>query len=330
MDLHRLLADEASRLADLHFRGGGGLLALDFTLTQLQRHHVGDRGGLFGVHEHVDHAVLQHLEFADRHAELLAGLGIFDRGVHQHAHRANGFGCMRRDGFVRHLLDELEAVIGRADECGWRILEGDFGGVQTVDGRIIARGDAFGLLVHDEDADALGIALAARGARGDDQGIGPWRAQHDGLLAADRVAAAIFLGRRREVRKIVAALRFGEGESDDGFARRDLVQPFLLLRVCAAVLEEAAADHNGRHIGLHHQRLAELFHQNHDVDRSAAKAAIGFRQRRRHQAQLRELLPVLDAVARLAARDLLEMLEGVVVGQIFLDRIAQERLLLGE
>ena len=119
MKLHRLLADEAAGLADLHLGRRGRLLALDIALVELERDHQRDRGRLLVVHEHVDHAVLQHLELADRHAELLARLGVFDRGVEQHLHRADRFGGMGGDGFVGHLLDQAKPVIGRADDS-WR------------------------------------------------------------------------------------------------------------------------------------------------------------------------------------------------------------------
>ena len=77
---------------------------------------------------------------------------------------AAGFGADRGDGLVDHLLDQRQAVVGLADQAGGRhldVLERDLRGAQAVDGRIVARRDALGLLVDEEDADALRVALAA-------------------------------------------------------------------------------------------------------------------------------------------------------------------------
>ena len=72
-----------------------------------------------------------------------------------------------------------------------------------------------------------------------------------------------------------------------------LRQPFALLRFGAAMFEEAAADHDGRHVRLDHQRLAEFLHDDQRVDRAAAEAAMLFGQRRRQQAEFGELLPMV-------------------------------------
>jgi uncharacterized circularly permuted ATP-grasp superfamily protein len=96
------------------------------------------------------------------------------------------------------------------------------------------------------------------------------------------------------------------------------------------VLHKAAADHDRLHERLDHERFAELFHDDHGIDRAAAKAAILFRERRREQTKLRELLPVLRLPAFVAARDLLEILEGVVVREKLRDGVAQKRLFFGE
>ena len=85
--------------------------------------------------------MLQHLELADRHAELLAGLGIFDRRIEQHLHGAAGLGGVGGDGFVGDLLDERQAVVRLADQIGGRdldILEGDLASAQAVNGGVVA------------------------------------------------------------------------------------------------------------------------------------------------------------------------------------------------
>ena len=73
MNLHRFLADRTPGLADLHLGSRRRLGAFAIAFAKFQGHHQGHRHRLFVIDEHVDHAMLQRLELADRHAELLAG-----------------------------------------------------------------------------------------------------------------------------------------------------------------------------------------------------------------------------------------------------------------
>ena len=74
-----------------------------------------DAAGLFQRHEHVGGAVLQRLELADLHAELLAGLQIFDGGLQRLVHRADRFRAQRDARLVDHALDQRQAVLGIAE-----------------------------------------------------------------------------------------------------------------------------------------------------------------------------------------------------------------------
>ncbi|MCY1227712.1 hypothetical protein D9M72_399980 [compost metagenome] len=66
--------------------------------------------------------MLQHLEGADRHAELLALARIVD-GVGQHArHGAIGFGRECDHGFVAQLFDQGKGLAFRADALAGRHL----------------------------------------------------------------------------------------------------------------------------------------------------------------------------------------------------------------
>src|SRR5690606_11635805 len=151
-------------------------------------------------------------------------LAIFDSGLVQLAHAADSFGRERGDGLIRHLLDEGQALAFRADQgigADLDVLESDFRSAAAIDGRIVARRNAGRGFVDDEDRDAVTVALTARGARGDDELLRPGRAEHNSLVAIDRVARAVLLRGRHEVGKIVAALRFGIGESPDSRAVND-------------------------------------------------------------------------------------------------------------
>jgi len=88
-----------------------------------------------------------------------------------------GFGAGGRDRLVHHLLDQRQGLAFGPDEglgADLHVLEDDLRGAEAVDRRIVAGGDARRVLRHDEDADPLGVALAAARARGDDQvgGVG--------------------------------------------------------------------------------------------------------------------------------------------------------------
>src|SRR5262249_37761836 len=104
----------------------------------------------------------------------------------------------------------------------------------------------------------------------------------------------------------------------------------LLLRSRAAMAQKAAADHDGRKIGLQHQRLAERLHHDHGFDGPCPEAAIGFRERQSKQALLGELAPDRAAPAALLFHILLAAVEIIGVGQKPVDALFQEPLLLGQ
>src|SRR5262245_10100363 len=79
VELDCLLTDEAPGPTDLHLGSGDSLASID--LITLVRHHGRQHAHaarLLERDQHVSGAVLQHLEAADRHAELLAGLEVVD------------------------------------------------------------------------------------------------------------------------------------------------------------------------------------------------------------------------------------------------------------
>ena len=104
VQLHGLLADEAGRPPDRRLRGRHRPRAYRGFVVEVQ--HGEQDGGecLLHLDVHIDHAVLEHLEAADRHAELLALLAVFD-GVRQYlSHATDGFRTDRGCTFVARLL----------------------------------------------------------------------------------------------------------------------------------------------------------------------------------------------------------------------------------
>src|SRR6185437_8134198 len=83
-------------------------------------------------------------------------------------------------------------------------------------------------------------------------------------------------------------------------------------------------------IGLDDQSAAEFLHHHHRFEWATAESAMLFRQGRGEKAKLRELGPMLRIAARIATRELAPVFVFVIVGEIALHRIAQQRLFLGE
>ena len=156
------------------------------------------------------------------------------------------------------------------------------------------------------------------------------RADHHGLVAVDDIARAVLLGRGLQVAPGVAALGLGIGEGEDGVARDDLADQ-LVGAGRLAVLEEAAADHHGGQVGLHHQGLTQLLHDDHVVGGPAAQAALVLGERGAQDAEfVGEGLPDLRPPAGLGLQRRAALVEAVVVGQVAGDGVAQHRLFFGE
>jgi hypothetical protein len=86
--------------ADTAFCASGAV-----ALGQAHGRHVHQRLRLLVLHEHVHHAVLQHLKLADRLAELLAGLAVLHGRLVEHLHGADRFRAHRQNALVDHLLE---------------------------------------------------------------------------------------------------------------------------------------------------------------------------------------------------------------------------------
>ena len=114
--------------------------------------------------------MLDHLEIADGLAELLALLGIIQRGGVQHLQHAAGFGAQGGGGFINHGLDQRQRFFAQhMFGAHGDIFEIDFAGRSAVHGQVIAAGDALGIGRDQQQRHAARIALAAGSARGDEQ-----------------------------------------------------------------------------------------------------------------------------------------------------------------
>ena len=136
MELHRLLADQTAGPADLHLGGGDRRAAL--LVIGFGRHHGGEHrhaARLLERDEHVDGAMLQHLEAADRYAELPARAQVFDCELVHRRHRADGFGRHRGDRLVDHPLDQRQGLARLAEHrlgSDLHLRKGNVGSPQTI------------------------------------------------------------------------------------------------------------------------------------------------------------------------------------------------------
>ena len=150
--------------------------------TSETRHRL----GLLVLDHHVDHPVLQCLERADRYAELLARLQVIERRVVGGLDRADGFGAYQRGREIDDLLDQRQRAIRRADEsvgADANVVERDIRCARCIEHPQRANRHARRIARDEQEADAVGVAVAAAGAHGYHQHVGG-RGVRNGLLDA--------------------------------------------------------------------------------------------------------------------------------------------------
>jgi hypothetical protein len=91
--------------------------------------------------------------------------------------------------------------------------------------------------------------------------------------------------------------------------------------------DQAAAEHDRSEIRLHDEVPAECFHQDGELDRAAAGAAVLRRKRQAEPAERGELGPQPAVEALFARGDPLERAIVVALAQEFLGAVAQDRVL---
>ncbi|MNF47971.1 hypothetical protein D3C84_291860 [compost metagenome] len=106
-------------------------------------------------------------------------------------------------------------------------------------------------------------------------------------------------------------------------------QAFVLLGA-AQLLQQAAGVDLRLQVGLQAQAAAQLGHDQHVVHAAAAEAAVGLGEGHAAEAQLAQLLPELAAEARLAAVEVLALLEAVAVAHQTGHGVLQHLLLFGQ
>ena len=109
MGLDGVLANKFGGPRYLRLAGGYGGHAFGGRQVELQCRHCRHGFALFNFHEHIDHAVLQHLKARDGLAKLVTLARIFQRALMQLECDAAGFGADRYCCFVDNLFDQRKA-----------------------------------------------------------------------------------------------------------------------------------------------------------------------------------------------------------------------------
>ena len=96
----------------------------------------------------------------------------------------------------------------------------------------------------------------------------------DALGAVEHPAARGRFGRRQHIGQVVARLPLAMREGQGHLAFGDLRQDRRFLRLVAGQAQRGAAQHDRRQIRFERQDPAERLHDQHDLDRAAAKPAM--------------------------------------------------------
>ena len=194
-------------------------------------------------------------------------------------------------------------------------------------GRIAAPAHARSVGVDKEEDDPVTIAALAAYARRDDELIGAVALADERFFSVQHESAAAVLDRAQgHIVEIEARLFLHMREAQPELARRDRADQLGALLVACAVLQQGAAQDDGLKVGLERQRLAELLHHDHGLDRAAAEAAVSFSKGRAEQAHLGVVAPQGFAPTVRACLIGLASLEPVPVLHQPRDIIAQKLL----
>ena len=326
VQLHGLLADEARCLADQHLGPGHGVAACGRVgVAAVRGGQVDHRACLFELDQHVGHAVLQGLEAADRHAELLARAAVFDGRLEDALERAEGVGAERGDAVVDD-FGEGRGDIGAESRIGvdLDVVEFEVGGALTVDRVQRVAGQARGVARHGEQPDALVIA------RRDQHEVGHRRVIDHAFRPVQGPARSAARRARGDPVDADARLRFLVGEHGDALAAGQRRQPACALRVGAAAHDRIGGDDRAGQERFEEQAVTGRLGDEHDPDRAGADAAVGLRNVDREQAELGQLRPDLARPSGLRFEQPVALLEAVGAGQEALRRVEQHLLFVVE
>ena len=201
-------------------RAGGDRVAARLCVleTHLHRGEVRHRADLLDAHQHVGDPVLQRLELADRHAELLARLQILVGGLGQRFDDAQRFRAERRTGKLDRALEHGGAAGSIGQHRGLRnhdTVERDFRGTQAIDRGVVESAQARRIAIDHEQRDAARVRYIAGHPGTDDQVIRLGAVQHHRLASRQLVAIAVHGCRGGDMIEVIPTARLQRAECED-------------------------------------------------------------------------------------------------------------------
>ena len=270
---------------------------------------------------------------ADRLAELLARLQVFERHRLHRLHRTDRLGGGRGDAGLDDALDDRKA---RADLAEHRIraqfdaAQRDLRGARAVAHRVGAARHPVRRGIDEKQRDAARIVALAGGACADHQHPGAVAMGDDAFRAIEHPAAGFRPRRRQHIRKVIACLALAMREGEQQLALGHARHQSRLLRLAAGQAQRRPGQDDCRQIGLQHEDPAERLHHQHRLDAAAAKPAMPLGKRQAEQAHFGKLRPQGPAPAVGLGQVTLALVEGVLVGHQPVDAVAQQALLFGK
>ena len=329
MELHRLLADVAARVAHHHL--GGRQRAAALASGRLRGAHCGKvahRARLLDMDEHVRHAMLQRLEPGDGNAELLACLRVLDGRVEGGLQRAHRFRAADCEPLIERGRECGEGGPVRADERAGRVRQLHVGGAHAVERTVLRERHAGTFARHREDRDAGGLVGSARRPRRDQHQIGGRRVQHHRLAPLQYPAAATAPCAGGDAVQIVAGSRLEVRRNGDPVAGGHGDEHLLALLRRAQLADEDGADDGRGDPGLEQHGRSRRGCGEQRLHHRRRHPALLLGDLQREQAELRQLRPGLPAPSFARVEDLPPRIEPVLLGEKPLDHVA-ELLLLG-
>src|SRR3981189_164266 len=173
-----LVCDEPAGITDLRLGARSEPGETGFIRSEAEAEMLHQRERFLMRDENVDHPALQYVEGADRRAELLSSLGVFQRRGVQFGHRADRLRTERADGAVTAGFPCGPPPPLRSQQVvGWdlHVHQCDLGCATAVD-RLEALQVKIGRMAIDhKEANAAAIVWLARCTCRDDQLVGPRR-----------------------------------------------------------------------------------------------------------------------------------------------------------
>ena len=198
---------------------------------------VSRRGG-FDFGGHVGELPLDRLEIADGFAELLALLGIIQRGfvgALGHAERQSGDGDAAAVEHA-HGVDESVAFFAQQIFGGnHAVFEDQFRGVAGAQAQLVfffAGTESLGVFLHDEGGEPVRVG-GAIGYGDHDDHIGIVAVGAESLGAVQHPVVALAHGGHAGAAGVGSGRRFGQAPGADEFAGGQLADVFLFLRFVA-------------------------------------------------------------------------------------------------